>query len=82
MIWSVSVDTSCSDRVFENTARLAIGCWLASLLARDTVGSLTSRGKPLRTCAILSRTSCAATAMSTSSRNSTLMKPVPSRMVE
>ena len=43
--------------------------WLLSLLAREIVGSRTSRGMAARICATLSRTSCVATTMSTSRRN-------------
>ena len=45
------------------------GCWF-SWSMRRTSGSLTSRGKPGRTCAILSRTSCIARSISVAMRNS------------
>ena len=58
------------------TASETIGCWF-SLSARMTSGSLTSRGKPGRTCAILSRTSCIAASCRSSRRNSTKTWLVP-----
>jgi hypothetical protein len=65
----------------EYTTRLTIGCCVLSLLAREIVGSFTSRGMPARICATLSRISCATTTTSASMRTSTDMNVKPSRAV-
>ncbi len=52
--------------------------WLLSLFQRAMVGCFTSRGNPLCTAAMRSRTSCMALAMSVFRPNSMLMVPTPS----
>ena len=77
IVWSVSEVSSRRPTVFDSTASETTGCWF-SVSARITSGSLTSRGKPGRTSAILSRTSWIARATSVSSRNSANTWLVPS----
>ena len=81
IVWSVSEVSSRRPIVGDSTAIETTGCWF-SRSARITSGSLTSRGKPGRTCAILSRTSCIARIISVPIRNSANTSLLPSRELE
>jgi hypothetical protein len=81
IVCSVSEVSSRSRSVGESTATDTTGCLFSSSI-RSTSGSLTSRGKPGRTCAILSRTSCMARIMPVAMRNSANTSLLPPREFE
>ena len=81
IVWSVSDVRSRRLIVGDSTASETTGCEF-SWSARRTSGSFTSRGKPGRTCPILSRTSCIAFVMSVDIRNSAKTSLWPSRELE
>ena len=81
MVWSVSEVSSRRSTVGDNTASDTVGS-LSSICSRTISDSLTSRGKPGRTAAILSRTSWIARVASVPRRNSTNTWLCPSRELE
>ena len=81
IVWSVRDVSSRRPVACDITASDTTGSSL-SVSARTTSGSFASRGKPGRTAATLSRTSCIARIMSVSSRNSTNTELTPSAVNE